>query len=131
MDDIKIVRLKDGLDVICILEKTSGGNYILISPMMVDVQDTGKKLNLVMQHWLPTAIIKENRVSINPENILCFMEPEDNFREYFRVTVEKYNQMKNGVMNPDENSEEISDEELDEIMTALEEFKTGKDIRLH
>ena len=71
--DIKIVRFKDGLDVVCHFTYTSEDESMmeLETPMMFEVRNT----NLVMQHWLPLSLMKENTVKIKTEEVLCLIEP--------------------------------------------------------
>ena len=84
-NEVKIVRFKDGMDVICFFDNLNAEVVDIIEPMMFEVRN----MNLVMQQWLPIAMIKENRASVKWEDILCVMEPSDDFKEYFHTTVEK------------------------------------------
>ena len=87
--DIKIVRFKDGLDVVCHFNYTSEDESMmeLETPMMFEVRNT----NLVMQHWLPLSLMKKNTVKIKTEEVLCLIEPSDEFAEYYHDTVTKMN----------------------------------------
>ena len=87
-NEVKIVRFKDGMDVICFFDNLNAEVVDIIEPMMFEVRN----MNLVMQQWLPIAMIKENRASVKWEDILCIMEPSDDFKEYFHTTVEKVNE---------------------------------------
>ena len=91
--DIKIVRFKDGLDVVCHFNYTSADETMmqLETPMMFEVRNT----NLVMQHWLPLSLMKENTVKIKTEEVLCLIEPSDEFAEYYHETVTKMNKFVN------------------------------------
>ena len=91
--DIKIVRFKDGLDVVCHFNYTSADETMmqLETPMMIEVRNT----NLVMQHWLPLSLMKENTVKIKTEEVLCLIEPSDEFAEYYHETVTKMNKFVN------------------------------------
>ena len=124
MDEVKIVRFKDGLDVICYFDSQNNEVVEVKEPMMFEVRN----MNLVMQQWLPIAMIKENRASVKWEDILCVMEPSDDFKEYFHTTVEKVNAsiQKKKNASTDEEKEYIL-----EVMSAMDEMDTTKNLKLH
>ena len=107
MDEVKIVRFKDGMDVICYFENQNNEVVDVKEPMMFEVRN----MNLVMQQWLPIAMIKENRASVKWEDILCVMEPSDDFKEYFHTTVEK--------VNAAVNKKNLSNDEKEYMMDVL------------
>ena len=123
MDNIKIVRLKNGEDIVGQLHdyKDNNGNiesYDVIEPMTVDVEYRNKEAGLVMRHWLPVQLIKHNEINIKQQDILCLLEPADEFAEYYVNTVEKIHELlkaKNLV-------DALNDEEVNDIMDALEEL---------
>ena len=123
MDNIKIVRLKNGEDIVGQLHdyKDNNGNiesYDVIEPMTVDVEYRNKEAGLVMRHWLPVQLIKHNEINIKQQDILCLLEPADEFAEYYVNTVEKIHDLlkaKNLV-------DALNDEEVNDIMDALEEL---------
>jgi hypothetical protein len=115
-NNIKIVRFKGGLDVVCHCNYMASNNddkkmdiIELDTPMMFEVRNT----NLVMQHWLPLALMKEKRVKIKSENVLCVFEPSDEFAEHYRDTVTKMNSFVNRKQTEDETQMML--EALDEI----------------
>jgi len=123
-NEVKIVRFKDGMDVICFFDNLNAEVVDIIEPMMFEVRN----MNLVMQQWLPIAMIKENRTSVKWEDILCVMEPSDDFKEYFHTTVEKVN----AAINKKNNSS--TDEEKEymlEVMSAMDEMDNTKNLKLH
>lgn len=119
---IQIVRLKDGSDVISqvihkqINEYEHGSEVELTYPMMFSVVNQ----NLVLQHWLPLAVMKNKSVVIPRDEILCFMEPNDNFEEYYISTVNKVSSIVNK-----------KEEEVEEMMEALDELENTKGIKIH
>jgi len=123
-NDIKIVRFKDGMDVICFFDSLNAEVVDIIEPMMFEVRNT----NLVMQQWLPIAMIKENRASVKWEDILCIMEPSDDFKEYFHTTVEKVNAAVNKKKNSSTDEEK---EYMMEVLSAMDEMDNIKNIKLH
>ena len=119
-NNIKIVRFKDGLDVVCLLNYTSEDESMmeLETPMMFEVRNT----NLVMQHWLPLSLMKENTVKIKTEEVLCLIEPSDEFAEYYHETVTKINRFV---------SKKQTEEENHQLMEALSELEHLDESDIH
>lgn len=117
--DIKLVRFKDGIDVICRCYKVEQGTYDLNEPMMFDVSSKGQ---LVLQHWLPLGVMKQRFVRIKETDILCIYEPNQNFAEYYYNTMERLNSV---VESSDE------DPDIGDIMDALDELESSKGISIH
>ena len=124
MDEVKIVRFKDGLDVICYFDSQNNEVVEVKEPMMFEVRN----MNLVMQQWLPIAMIKENRASVKWEDILCVMEPSDDFKEYFHTTVEKVN---DSIQKKKNSSTEEEKDYMMEVLSAMDEMDNLKNIKLH
>jgi len=123
-NEVKIVRFKDGLDVICYFDSQNNEVVEVKEPMMFEVRN----MNLVMQQWLPIAMIKENRASVKWEDILCIMEPSDDFKEYFHTTVEKVNATIEKKKNASTDEEK---EYMLEVLSAMDEMDNLKNIKLH
>jgi hypothetical protein len=118
--DIKIVRFKDGLDVVCHFNYTSEDETMmeLDTPMMFEIRNT----NLVMQHWLPLSLMKVNTVKIKTEEVLCLIEPSDEFAEYYHETVTKMNKFV---------SKKQTEEETLVMLEALSELEGMDESELH
>ena len=118
--DIKIVRFKDGLDVVCHFNYTSEDESMmeLETPMMFEVRNT----NLVMQHWLPLSLMKKNTVKIKTEEVLCLIEPSDEFAEYYHETVTKMNKFV---------GKKQTEDETQMMLEALDELKDMDESELH
>ena len=124
MDNIKIVRLKNGEDIVGQLldYKDTNGNiesYDVIEPMTVDVEYRGKEAGLVMRHWLPVQLLKHNEINIKQQDILSLLEPDDEFAEYYVNTVTKIHDLlkaKNLV-------DSLSDEEIENMIQEFEELQ--------
>lgn len=120
---IKIVRLQNGEDIIGNLTTQDIGLYQIEEPMSVGVEYHGKTPGLSMQHWLPVQLIKKNEIVLDKKDVLCILEPNDEFCEYYTNTVEKIKELlaaKNLV-------DSFDDEELEDIMEAFEELKQHGD----
>jgi hypothetical protein len=122
-NNVKIVRFKDDLDVICFLCEKEDYTFDILEPMIFEIRNS----NLVMQQWLPLAMLKENKVNIKGEDILCVMEPNDEFAEYFTNTVERINDA-NASKPKDKNEEK---EYLLGVMDAMDELGSIKNLVLH
>jgi len=75
---VEIIRFKDGLDVVAntIYENET---VQLKDPMIFQL----KNQSLLLQQWLPLSIIKNNFVVIDRKEILCSMDPSDEFAKYY------------------------------------------------
>ena len=119
MDNIKIVRLKNGDDIIGQFTANGINSYDIIEPMTVDLEYRGKEAGLVMRHWLPVQLIKSNEVVLAKQDILCVIEPADDFCEYYENTIIKIHDLlkaKNLV-------DSLSDEEIEDMLNEFEELQ--------
>lgn len=81
---VQIIRFKDGLDVICNMDDL-GEDIEIGNPMVFEIRNT----NLILQQWLPLAVMQGDSVNIKKREILCTMQPNPEFAEYYENTVEK------------------------------------------
>lgn len=116
MNTIKIVRLKNGEDIIGNLNMVND-EYEITEPMSVNVVIKGQESGLVMSHWLPVQLIKKNEIKINTRDVLTVIEPNDEFAEYYTNTVEKIKML----LKAKNIADEMTDEEIDDIMDAMED----------
>lgn len=112
---VKILRLKDGLDIICdcIFEKNN--KVVIDNPMLFELRGT----NLILQHWLPVFVMKGESVEIGMDYILCTMEPTDDFEEYYSTSV---------IRLKDSERKEREVDLNDEVLAAFEEKEIGKSL---
>lgn len=119
MDNIKIVRLKNGEDIVGQLTANGSSSYDVIEPMTVDVEFQGRQAGLVMRHWLPVQLIKRNEIVLEKHDILCVIEPAEDFSEYYTNTVTKIHDLlkaKNLV-------DSMTDEEINDIIHEFEDLQ--------
>lgn len=92
MDDIKIVRLQTGEDVIASYTTDKEGFVFLLNPMVFIVKRTeSTKSSIFLSHWLPIDVLEKNVAQITKDDILCILEPTDEFKQYyFKVIFEEY-----------------------------------------
>ena len=123
MNNIRIVRLKSGEDIIGNICDENGMIQV-DSPMSVSlVTKNGTKGLLVMNHWLPIQLIKKNEIKISSNDVLTTFEPTDELSEYYSDTVKKLASL----LEAKELVDQMRDEDIQEIMDALEEG-TGETI---
>ena len=116
MHNIKIVRLKNGEDIIGQLTANGINSYDITEPMSVDLEFQGRELGLVMRHWLPVQLIKKNEIILEKHDILCVIDPADDFCEYYTNTIKKIQDL----LKAKKIVQNMSDEEINE---ALQEFE--------
>jgi SAM-dependent MidA family methyltransferase len=116
MNTIKIVRLKNGEDIIGNLNLIND-EYEIMEPMSVNVVMKGQESGLVMSHWLPVQLIKKNEIKINSRDVLTVIEPNDEFAEYYTNTVEKIKML----LKAKNDTDEMTDEEIEDILDAMED----------
>lgn len=117
MDNIKIVRLKNGEDIVGQLTANGINAYDITEPMSVGLElRPGHELGLVMRHWLPIQLVKKNEIVLEKHNILCVIEPADEFCEYYLNTTKKIQDL----LKAKKLVENMTD---DEIQEALQDFE--------
>jgi len=112
-NNIRIVRFKDGIDVICkITVEEELGSIDIEDPMEFQVRNA----NLMIQQWLPIAVAKENKVRVRINDVLCIYEPNNSFQEYYEGLISNINSI---VENNDVKNASV--EKIKELIEALEE----------
>ena len=84
---VKILRLQDGLDIICEHTHMSGINVVK-NPMVVFLDYEEDEPELVMQHWIPIDIVKQNETTISDANVLCMFDPTETLVEFYQNNIE-------------------------------------------
>jgi hypothetical protein len=125
MEAIKIVRMKDGFDIITSIDLVRG-EYLVKNPMVVDLhyRKGSAKPELVMTNWLPVPILIENEASISTDTVVCLMEPNATLKEYYENLVSRSAEYLT--------SESMEDtDEVQELAEAMLELETSKGISIH
>lgn len=120
-NNIKIVRFVDGLDVICEVLESSYDQIEMNYPMLFEMR--GNKL--LLDHWLPLAIMKGNSVKVHMKNILCTFEPNDEFSEYYIRAIERLSEL------PIQDNGINTEEEVNQLLEAFEEMEASKGLVIH
>jgi hypothetical protein len=116
-DEIKILRLVTGEDIICKYYKISVDSYLIADPMMLIVKFKGKDSTVIMEHWLPVEVIKSNETLINPRDVITMFDPNDALAEYYTNLVDKLHR----TIERRKQIENLDIDEMIDIMEAIEE----------
>ena len=115
MEQVKLIRLKTGEDIISYIETYDAGTVILRSPMVVIVKMNMRTENqtVLMDHWLPITVIKENEAIIDASEILTMIDPTSEFSEYYVNAVITLDEIKQSVSNGSSSNEDEFNKDLD------------------
>lgn len=121
-DSVKIVRFKDGLDVITTTTSISEDLIELDNPMMFELRNS----HLVLEQWLPLAVMEGDTVTIKTKEILCEMIPNSDFAEYYVETIRR---LKRALRQ--EEDEPRDDRGMRDMLAALIELETANNVVIH
>ena len=125
MDNIKIVRLQSGEDVIANYNDDQEGSITLTNPMslMFKRMPTGRAV-MMMSPWLPLELVEDNVACIYAQDILSVFQPKQSIIDYYNTTVteveeDRQNEEMNELHDLEEDDLEMSAEEEQEAMEEL------------
>jgi len=125
MDNIKIVRLQSGEDVIANYTDDEEGAGTLSNPMslMFKRMPTGRAV-MMMSPWLPLELVEDNVACIYAQDILSVFQPKQSIIDYYNTTVmeveeDRKNEEMNELHDLEEDDLEMSVEEEQEAMEEL------------
>jgi hypothetical protein len=94
MNDIKIIKLQDGSDIIGTVTELEDRSFYVITPMQVIIHTEGKYSGIILREWLPARLLELNEAIINRNQIVCFMKPNKTFIDYYvRSMIEMKNKL--------------------------------------
>ena len=122
-----MARLKTGEDIIgdFIADLTSQ-EYTIFEPMVVEIEHGTKSSGLVMAHWLPVQLLKDNKITIGASEVLGFVNPSEEFVEYYYSTTSRLREL----LLAKKKIKELDESEYEDIMEAFEELSIG-DVEVH
>jgi hypothetical protein len=137
MDNIKIIRLQSGEDVIADYTQMEGDSSVLLTnPMtlMFKRMPTGRAV-MLMSPWLPLELVEKNEAWLFEADILSIFQPKSQIIDYYTNTVKEVEEdMLQEEMHgqsltdiTDEYGDEMSEEEEFQAMEELEELR--KDVK--
>jgi len=122
-NNIRIVRLTTGEDIICSIEGDATSSKLkMLEPMSVGIHESRNQMGLVMRHWLPVQLIKKNEVTIVAKDIMTVFEPNEDLKEYYLNTVEKISNL----LKARDIADELTEDEANHIMEAISELQEGR-----
>lgn len=127
MDNIKIVRLQSGEDIIAdYMEDVEGSTILLTNPMtlMFKRLPTGKAV-MMMSPWLPLELVENTTARLFSQDVLTVFEPKAQLIEYYNSTVIEVEQ---DLYNNEDGLDELDDDDITEedeeaAMLELEEYQ--------
>lgn len=125
--NVRIIRLKNGEDILCNLLINEDKVLInLLEPMLISTEIHFNEEHLVLTSWLPVSLIKENRSVIPITEVMCVMHPNDELIEYYNEMVIKMN---SSLIVKD--ADDLTEEEVGQMMEVMEEIKSTKGLVIH
>ena len=132
MDNIKIIRMQSGEDIIASMkEDKEEGIVTLNNPMTVlfKRQITGKSV-MMMVPWLPIEIIQNNIAAVYSTDVLTVFEPKESLINYYNKAVIDLNECIieesdhiEQSLNEEGDEEDVSEEEFSEYVDSIETIK--------
>ena len=135
MDDVKILRLQSGEDIIAkYKEIESSAEIVLIDPMNILFKTSPEgKAYMMMSPWLPIEIIEENSATIFAGDIVTMVKPKKSVITYYKRLANETNvyalqsssQMEKSLLEEDNEGlyDDAYEEEIDEYMYTMESKK--------
>ena len=108
MNNIKVVRLLDGTDIVSIVDELRNGEFLLINPMEFQVQVRGQASHITLAPYLPFQFVEKNEVVIYSKDVVFMTTPKEEFSEYYENAVEQ--------LFDNENEEEPLPEKIKDLM---------------
>jgi hypothetical protein len=140
MDNIKIVRLQSGEDVIADYTQVEGDSSVLLTNPMCLIfkrMPTGRAV-MLMSPWLPLELVEKNEAWLFEADILSIFQPKSQIIDYYTNTVKEVEEdMLQEEMHgqgltdiTDEFDDEMSEEEELQAMEELNELRQDVKKRL-
>jgi hypothetical protein len=89
MNNIKVVRLLDGTDIVSVIDEIRTGEFLLINPMEFQVQVRGQASHITLAPYLPFQFVEKNEVVIYAKDVVFSTTPKEEFAEYYETSVEQ------------------------------------------
>ena len=120
MDNVKLIRLNSGEDIVAYLEEEDN-NYLLLTPMAVFVKrlNSGKTL-MMISTWLPNELVEDEIINISKDKVLLVMQPKKELLVYYQKSLDELDgyEIESGEDYDEESlrdaSQDTDEEELEE-----------------
>jgi len=131
MDNIKIIRLQSGEDVIADYTQVEGDSSVLLTNPMCLIfkrMPTGRAV-MLMSPWLPLELVEKNEAWLFEADILSIFQPKSQIIDYYTNTVKEVEEdMIASESESDNYLRDISDEFDGEEMTNEEEIQAMEEL---
>jgi hypothetical protein len=129
MDNIKIVRLQSGEDVIANYTQVEGDlSVLLTNPMtlMFKRMPTGRAV-MMMSPWLPLELVEKNEAWLFESDILSVFQPKAQIIDYYANTVKE---VEEDMLQEEMHGQSLTDitDEYDDEMSEDEEFQAMEEL---
>jgi hypothetical protein len=131
MDNIKIIRLQSGEDVIADYTQVEGDSSVLLTNPMCLIfkrMPTGRAV-MLMSPWLPLELVEKNEAWLFEADILSIFQPKSQIIDYYTNTVKEVEE--DMIASESEGGDylrDISDEFDGEEMTDEEEIQAMEEL---
>ena len=131
MDNIKIIRLQSGEDVIADYTQVEGDSSVLLTNPMCLIfkrMPTGRAV-MLMSPWLPLELVEKNEAWLFEADILSIFQPKSQIIDYYTNTVKEVEE--DIIASESESGDylrDISDEFDGEEMTDEEEIQAMEEL---
>ena len=141
-NEIKILRLQDGEDIIASYHIDESKMVVMNNPMTLFFKriSSGKSM-VMMAPWLPLELIGENTAKLYETSVLTIIEPKKSLVDYYLSAVEDSNEMikmnadaiDEALLNDSNEDDEFEYEDDDdcEIEQVQNSIKDSKKTLLH
>jgi hypothetical protein len=138
-NEIKILRLQDGEDIIASYHIDESKMVVMNNPMTLFFKriSSGKSM-VMMAPWLPLELIGENTAKLYETSVLTMIEPKKSLVDYYLSAVEDSNEMikmsadaiDEALLNDSDDEFEYEDDDC-EIEQVQNSIKDSKKTLLH
>jgi hypothetical protein len=117
MENIKIIRMKAGYDLIGFVSEDLTHQVHIKKPMKIGIQvdPRDQQQFFVIQNWLPHQYFSQDEVNLWQDDIMFIVEATESFKEYYVEMLHKLDKLITAVSILDA----VKDSE--EIMNAMDE----------
>jgi len=89
MNNIKIVRMQNGQDIIGMVNEIMEGQYVIEQPMEFQMINRNRIATITLAHYLPIELVAKNEVVLNSKDIVFITNPTKAFAEYYENAIDR------------------------------------------
>jgi len=130
MENIKIIRLKTGEDIIsvCQMEEYS---VTINNPLTFFVKATERGLMYAMVPWIPIGVTDNNTVELHNEDILIVIDPNEKVKQLYHKMVKQLEMIGINYTEDTEDDTNVDDDQEDDISESVQQEQQGIKKYLH